>query len=68
MKLVTKIRMVAVLLIALSWSLGRYSNPVWLWLSALIGVNVLQSAFTGFTPVETFFKAITKSKRSASID
>ena len=67
MKLVTKIRMIAVLLLLLSWSLGRYVNPAWLWLSVVIGLNILQSAFTGFCPAETFFKALSKSKNAGSI-
>ncbi len=67
MKIVTKIRIITVLMLTLSWSLGRYGNPVWLWLSVVIGINMLQSAFTGFCPAETFFKAISKSKGAGSI-
>lgn len=67
MKIVTKIRITAGLLVSISWVLGRYLNPVWLWISVLVGINVLQSAFTGFSPAETFFKAISKSRKSASL-
>ncbi|MDF3130561.1 DUF2892 domain-containing protein [Kiritimatiellaeota bacterium B1221] len=67
MKIVTKIRIITIFLLMLSWSLGRYSNPAWLWISVIIGVNMLQSAFTGFCPAETFFKAISKSKNSGRI-
>lgn len=68
MKIVTKIRITATVLVILSWILGRVTHPAWLWISALIGVNILQSAFTDFCPAETFFKAITKSKRAGSAE
>ena len=66
MKIVTKIRIVAILMITVSWVLGRCYNPAWLWLSVVVGVNMLQSAFTGFCPAETFFKAIARSKNVES--
>jgi hypothetical protein len=31
--------------------LGHYVNPGWLWLTAFIGLNLLQSAFTSFCPL-----------------
>jgi len=58
MKIRSKVRLTGIFLVALSWGLGRYVNPVWLWLSVLVGINVLQSAFTGFCPFTTFFQAI----------
>lgn len=58
MKIKTKIRITAFLLVALSWSLGRFVHPVWLWISVLVGINIFQSAFTGFCPFTTFFRAI----------
>lgn len=67
MNIVTKLRITAVILISVSWGLGRYVNPAWLWLSVIIGMNVLQSAFTGFSPAETFFKSISKNKNAASV-
>lgn len=65
MKIVSKIRITATLFVILSWILGRSGNPAWLWISVLVGVNILQSAFTGFCPAETFFKAISRSKKAA---
>jgi hypothetical protein len=67
MKIVAKIRITAVVLISFSWIMGRAGNPAWLWISVLVGLNILQSAFTGFCPAETFFKAISKSKKAASV-
>jgi hypothetical protein len=31
--------------------LGYYVSPYWLLLAAFVGVNLLQSAFTGFCPL-----------------
>jgi hypothetical protein len=58
MSVKAKVRFVAILLISISWGLGRFVHPAWLWLSVLIGLNLLQSAFTGFCPFTTFFRAI----------
>jgi hypothetical protein len=41
--------------VALAWSV----NPSWLWFTAFVGVNLLQSSVTGFCPLEKilgFFK------------
>ena len=62
MKVQAKVRVFAVLMIALSWGLGRFVHPAWLWLSVLVGLNVLQSAFTNFCPATTFFRAISRKK------
>ncbi|SMM98843.1 Rhodanese-related sulfurtransferase [uncultured Candidatus Thioglobus sp.] len=34
-----------------------FSEPNWLWLTLFVGVNLLQSAFTGFCPAALIFKA-----------
>lgn len=62
MSVKTNVRITGILLVALSWGLGRFLHPAWLWLSVLIGVNLLQSAFTGFCPFTTFFQAISRKK------
>jgi len=31
--------------------LAHYANPAWLWLPGIVGVLLIQSAFTGFCPV-----------------
>jgi hypothetical protein len=31
--------------------LGLYVSPHWFWLTAFVGANLLQSAFTGFCPL-----------------
>lgn len=31
--------------------LAHYVSPAWLWLTAFVGANLLQSSFTGFCPL-----------------
>jgi len=37
--------------ILLSLGLSIIHDPNWLWLTAFVGANLLQSAFTGFCPL-----------------
>jgi hypothetical protein len=37
--------------ITIGVALGFYANPSWFWLPGIIGVLMIQSAFTGFCPV-----------------
>lgn len=38
--------------------LAHYVSPYWLWLTAFVGFNLLQSAFTGFCPLAKIVKAL----------
>jgi hypothetical protein len=38
--------------------LGRYASPYWFGLTAVVGVNLLQSAFTGFCPLALLLRRI----------
>ena len=38
--------------ILLSLALSQIHSPYWLWLTAFVGANMLQSAFTGFCLVK----------------
>jgi hypothetical protein len=42
---------IAGVLITLGVLLGYYVNPLWLLLPGILGITLLQSAFTGFCPV-----------------
>ena len=42
---------IAGLLITLGVLLGYYVNPCWLFLPGILGIILVQSAFTGFCPV-----------------
>lgn len=49
--------------VLLSLALGTEASPVyhssyWLWLTAFVGANLLQSSFTGFCPAATIFKKL----------
>lgn len=39
-----------------SLALSQYHSVNWLWLSAFVGINMLQAAFTGFCPLATMLK------------
>ncbi|MDA8231516.1 MAG: DUF2892 domain-containing protein [Magnetospirillum sp.] len=38
--------------------LAHYHSPNWLWLTAFVGVNLLQTAFTGFCPLAIILKKV----------
>jgi len=46
------------LVILAGLALGRYVSPWWLLLSAFAGLNMIQSAFTGFCPAAIVFKKL----------
>ena len=37
-------------MILLSLALAHFVSPLWLWLTAFVGLNLLQSSITGFCP------------------
>ena len=36
--------------------LAHYVSPLWLWLTAFVGANLLQSSITGFCPAAIVFR------------
>lgn len=46
------------LMILASLLLGIYASHHWLWLTAFVGANLLQSAFTGFCPVAILLRRL----------
>lgn len=52
------LRLTAGLMILLSLSLAYYISHNWLWLTAFVGVNLLQSAFTNWCPAMSIFRAL----------
>ncbi|MGO8838476.1 MAG: DUF2892 domain-containing protein [Limisphaerales bacterium] len=52
------IRMFAGTLILTSLALAHYHNPNWLWLTTFVGLNLLQSSFTKFCPLEIILKKL----------
>jgi hypothetical protein len=43
--------------ILVSLVLSQVQSVYWLWLTAFVGVNLLQSSFTGFCPLASILKA-----------
>lgn len=43
-------------MILLSLALAQLHSPYWLWFTAFVGVNLLQSTFTRFCPLATILK------------
>lgn len=51
--------------ILLSLLLAVYVNIHWLWFTAFVGANLLQSAFTGFCPMAIILKRLGKQSGTA---
>jgi hypothetical protein len=45
-------------LVLISLALGVWVSPLWFWLTAFVGANLLQASFTGFCPAAMIFKAL----------
>lgn len=41
-----------------SLGLGHWVSPYWLFLGVFVGVNLIQSAFTGFCPAEKILRRL----------
>jgi hypothetical protein len=52
------VRLMAGLMILLSLALAHFFSPNWLWLTAFVGLNLLQSAFTNWCPAMSIFRAM----------
>ncbi|MHB1674420.1 MAG: YgaP family membrane protein [Acidobacteriaceae bacterium] len=50
------VRLIAGVIVLVSLALGRWVSPNWLWLTAFVGLNLLQSAFTNWCPAMTIFR------------
>ncbi len=44
--------------ILISLVLSLFHSTYWLWLTAFVGANLLQSAFTGFCPLARILKSV----------
>ena len=56
MKLEMIMRCFAGTFVLVSLALAQFHSPYWLWLTAFVGLNLLQSSFTGFCPLEMMLK------------
>ena len=50
------VRSLAGIIVLASLALARWVSGDWLWLTAFVGLNLLQSAFTNWCPAMTIFQ------------
>ncbi|MFO1476437.1 MAG: DUF2892 domain-containing protein [Verrucomicrobiota bacterium] len=48
--------------ILVSLLLAHYVSPYWLWFTAFVGFNLLQSSFTNFCPLEMILRRVRAGK------
>ncbi|HKJ97780.1 MAG TPA: DUF2892 domain-containing protein [Desulfotignum sp.] len=60
MKMEGYIRAIAGLFILVSLGLGHWISPYWYLFTAFVGLNLLQSAFTGLCPMEAILEKVFK--------
>ena len=52
------LRLMAGAVILISVALAHFHSINWLWLTAFVGLNLLQSAFTNWCPAMAIFRAM----------
>ena len=52
------VRIVAGCVLLISLALTHWVHPGFVWLSLFVGLNLIQSAFTGFCPAERLLKRL----------
>jgi len=52
------VRMIAGIMVLLSLALAHWFSPWWLALTAFVGLNLLQSAFTNWCPAMSILRAL----------
>lgn len=52
------LRLLAGAMILLSLGLAYYVSHYWLWLTAFVGLNLLQSGFTNWCPAMAIFRSM----------
>jgi Inner membrane protein YgaP-like, transmembrane domain len=65
MKMEMIIRRFAGTFVLASLVLAQYHSRYWLWFTAFVGFNLLQSSFTRFCPLELILRALGVGKESA---
>jgi hypothetical protein len=58
MKMHLLIRRFAGTFVLASLILAHYHSPYWLWFTAFVGFNLLQSSFTNFCPLEIILQKV----------
>jgi hypothetical protein len=44
------------LMVLISLGLAHFFSPLWLWLTAFVGLNMFQAGITGFCPAALIFR------------
>jgi hypothetical protein len=52
------VRLLAGLIVLVSLALAHWVSASWLWLTAVVGLNLLQSAFTNWCPAMAIFRGL----------
>ena len=52
------IRRIAGTFVLASLLLAHFHSPYWLWFTAFVGVNLIQSSFTNFCPLEIVLRRL----------
>lgn len=52
------VRVFAGIMVLVSLALTVWVNPQFIWLTAFVGFNLIQSAFTGFCPAAMVFRKL----------
>ncbi|MBN9019985.1 MAG: DUF2892 domain-containing protein [Rhizobiales bacterium] len=52
------VMMFAGFMVLLSLALATWVSPYWLWLTAFVGLNLMQASVTGFCPAAMIFKKL----------
>ena len=52
------LRLVAGFFVLLTVALAQLHSPYWLWFTAFVGLNLLQSAFTDWCPLMTILRKL----------
>ncbi|MEW6051793.1 MAG: DUF2892 domain-containing protein [Candidatus Zixiibacteriota bacterium] len=63
MTIENSIRILAGTMVLISLILYLLVSPYWLLLAAFVGLNLVQSAFTGFCPAEMIFRRLMPSAK-----
>ncbi|MBS3799246.1 MULTISPECIES: YgaP family membrane protein [unclassified Pseudoalteromonas] len=58
MKIPAALRLIAGIMILLSLLLTYLGGPMWLWFTAFIAVNLIQSAFSGWCPMMALLRKL----------
>jgi len=52
------VMMFAGFMVLISLALAIWVSPYWLWLTAFVGLNLMQASVTGFCPAAIIFKKL----------